>query len=259
MPHLLSAKEPKSFRMIREKRDRSFLFVCDHASNKVPSILNHLGLPDSELGRHIGYDIGSARVTEILANQLGAAAILQNYSRLVIDCNRFTDEPSLIPEVSDGTIIPANINLSTQDKAARIAEIFDPYHEAIAGTLKRLEKNSPPVTVVAIHSFTPCLQQNGTQRPWQIGVLWRNDKESAHRLISFLQQHTTWAVGENEPYSMINDKSYTINSHAEAKGRPGLLIEIRQDEISTDVGQQRVAEVLCAFFDDWGKNPKCLR
>jgi hypothetical protein len=63
-------------------------------------------LPASELARHIAWDNGAASVTEALSEILDAPAILCNTSRLVIDCNRHLDASDLIPEVSDGTVIP---------------------------------------------------------------------------------------------------------------------------------------------------------
>ena len=70
-----------------------FLLTADHAGRAIPRRLGQLGLPDSELERHIAWDIGIAGVTDRLAAALDATAVLQNYSRLVIDCNRDPDVP----------------------------------------------------------------------------------------------------------------------------------------------------------------------
>ena len=66
--------------------------------------------------RHIAWDIGIAGVTERLSAVLDATAVLQTYSRLVIDCNRDPSWPSAMPEISEHTPIPGNIGLSQQDR-----------------------------------------------------------------------------------------------------------------------------------------------
>src|ERR1700727_392065 len=85
-----------------------FLLTCDHYGRLIPRALGDLGLPESELTRHIAWDIGIAGVADALSKQLGAHLIAQRYSRLVIDCNRPPDVPSSIPRISEATIIPGN-------------------------------------------------------------------------------------------------------------------------------------------------------
>jgi pilus retraction protein PilT len=65
-----------------------FVFVVDHAGWRIPRRLDDLGLPQSELRRHIAWDIGGLAVASRTAAALDAPLIAQNYSRLVIDCNR---------------------------------------------------------------------------------------------------------------------------------------------------------------------------
>ncbi len=65
-----------------------FLLHCDHYGRLIPRALGDLGVPASELTRHIAWDIGIAGVAEALSEQLDAHLIAQRYSRLVIDCNR---------------------------------------------------------------------------------------------------------------------------------------------------------------------------
>ena len=60
-------------------------------------MLGDLGLPESELTRHIAWDIGIAGVAEALSKHLDAHLIAQRYSRLVIDCNRPPHVASSIP------------------------------------------------------------------------------------------------------------------------------------------------------------------
>ena len=84
-----------------------FLLTCDHYGRLIPRALGDLGLPASELTRHIAWDIGIAGVAEQLAKHLDAHLIAQRYSRLVIDCNRPPCVASSIPVISEATAIPA--------------------------------------------------------------------------------------------------------------------------------------------------------
>src|SRR3954447_5082845 len=105
---LLGPDDPPPYTMHRAHGASPFVLIADHAGQKIPARLGDLGLPQVELDRHIGWDIGIAGVTEKLSEKLDAFAILQTYSRLVIDCNRPLQAPGSIVVVSDGTRVPGN-------------------------------------------------------------------------------------------------------------------------------------------------------
>jgi len=94
---LLSSLEPEPVGTCNPVVDSPWLFLCEHACNRIPLSLNMLGLPQSETDRHIGWDIGILDVTKGIVNKLNAPLIFQHYSRLVIDCNRPLANPELIP------------------------------------------------------------------------------------------------------------------------------------------------------------------
>src|SRR5215472_6628312 len=52
------------------------LFVCDHASNRLPASYGTLGLTAELLETHIAYDIGAGTVARALADEFGAPAVL---------------------------------------------------------------------------------------------------------------------------------------------------------------------------------------
>ena len=108
-----------------------FLLTADHYGRLIPRALGDLGLPASELTRHIAWDIGIAGVAEALSKHLDAHLIAQRYSRLVIDCNRPPDAASSIPRISEATTISGNEGLSREAALMRRAQIFDPYHRRI--------------------------------------------------------------------------------------------------------------------------------
>jgi len=239
-----AGSDPAPFSTLRPRHASSVLLVCDHASNRIPARFSGLGLPRSQVGRHIGWDIGAAEVTLVLSRLLRATAVMSGASRLVIDCNRELDDPTSIPERSDGVTIPGNLGVSISERKRRAAEWFQPYHDAIAAQLRRLERTHPVVTLVSIHSFTPVM--DGFARPWPIGVLWNRDPRLAPAIIAALgrQGH---AVGDNEPYSG-REGGYTVDVHAEAHGRPHVTFEIRQDLIAEPIGAWRWGRRLAAVL-----------
>ena len=214
-------------------RDSRLLVTCDHASNRVPDAVcgGSLGLAPCDMARHIAWDPGAAGVTRHLADALGAPAILSDFSRLVIDPNRGEDDPTLIMQVYDGTVIPGNRGICAAEAARRRALCYDPYHAALAG----LAGARPDRVIVAIHSFTPQLQ-GGPPRPWEIGILHGRDGRLALPLLDLLRAETKLCVGENEPYGGHLDGD-SIDRHALKPGRPNVLIEIRNDVIGSDAEQ----------------------
>ncbi len=223
-----------------------FLLIADHAGQAVPARLGRLGLPQSELDRHIGWDIGIAGTTERLSALLDAHAVLQAYSRLVIDCNRPLHAPGSIATASDGTGIPGNAGLDDAGRRQRVEAIFAPYHARIAAALDARLREGRPTILVAMHSFTPAM--NGSARPWHAGVLYQRDARFAHALLEALRAEGDLVVGDNAPYSVSDATDYAIPVHAEARGLPHVELEIRQDLIADAAGQQAWAERLARLF-----------
>ncbi len=241
MERLLHEDEPSAVTIIDSQHASSLLLVCDHAGNRVPRAMGSLGVGQAELDRHIGWDIGAAGVTIALAARLDATAILQNYSRLVIDCNRRPGHPTSVAPVSDGTPIPGNAGAPPPWLAARIDEIFNPYHAAIE---TRLADRTPPA-IIAVHSFTPIMA--GSARIWQAGVLHNHDPRLAQAMLPLLRAEGL-IVGDNEPYALSDQSDYTIPVHAEQRGLPNLELEIRQDLIAAPQGQHAWATLLARLL-----------
>ena len=108
---LLGPDDPPPAELVNLDGAAPVVFLCDHASNRVPRALDSLGLPPAELERHIAWDIGAAAITRRLAAHFDAPAVLAGYSRLVIDCNRRLEDEQSILSLSDGTPIPGNRDL----------------------------------------------------------------------------------------------------------------------------------------------------
>ena len=139
-----------------------------------------LGLSQEALSTHVAWDIGAAGVANRLSALLDAPLVLQGYSRLVIDCNRPPDSDFAFVDASDGTGIPGNDSISLIDKALRVNEIFQPYHNCIDGVLNHRQKTGASTALISLHSFTLVL--DGQRRP-DIAVMYNRDRRLADQLM----------------------------------------------------------------------------
>ncbi|MEC9462289.1 MAG: N-formylglutamate amidohydrolase [Pseudomonadota bacterium] len=228
---LLSIDEPPPYAVVNPDGTSPYLLLCEHASNRIPRALGDLGLPEAERRRHIAWDIGVSALSQYLSRTLDAPLFMTNYSRLVIDCNRPLAAPSVIPEISETTEIPANIGITKAERAQRIETLFAPYAEAVARRLDRLQQEGRRPIVVGVHSFTPVYL--GKRRPWHAGILYGEATGFGRTLIRQLQKEAALTIGDNEPYHIHRDEDYTVPVHADARGLPGALIEVRHDLIDT--------------------------
>lgn len=244
---LLAPDEPSPDVLVNPDGRASFLLLADHAGARVPRRLGDLGLHDDDRARHIALDLGVADLAMGLARRLDATAIAQRYSRLVIDCNRSPERRDAIPEVSDGSAIPANCELAPWERRLRIDGVHAPYHEAIAAELARRDEAGEATIVVALHSFTPALNVGHGEtaaRPWHAGVLYGGGDESyARAVLRRLETRLDAPVGDNEPYAM-DGIDYTIPHHCFAAGRRYAELEIRQDLLTVGGGAERWAGLL---------------
>ncbi|PLW79240.1 N-formylglutamate amidohydrolase [Cohaesibacter celericrescens] len=237
MSRLLQVGDPAPAKIINPEGTSPILLVCEHAGQGIPAALGDLGLTQDQRDAHIGWDIGAAAVTHLLSERLNATAILQHYSRLVIDCNRPPEAVDSVPEVSDGIKIPGNIALP--NRRQRVEEIFEPFHAQVSGLL-----DSGRFSVaISVHSFTPVMQN--VPRPWDIGFLYRKDADTPSRLAAYMQKTFPWmTIGHNQPYQVTGVSDWFVPVHGEARGLKHSLIEIRNDHISTEDGQAKWADIL---------------
>ena len=240
---LLGAEEPPPVIEFGRQGLSNFVIVVDHASQRIPRRLGNLGLPPAELQRHIAWDIGALAVARRMATTLDAALVAQNYSRLVIDCNRDPKVPTSIPVVGESIDIPGNIGLSPDAIAARRAEIFEPYHAHIRTLLDERRAAGRTTILVAQHSMTNLFK--GVRREMDAAVLYNRDRRFAALVLEALRREAGVVVGDNQPYFVSDETDFTIPRHGEARGLPHVEIEIRQDLIGDDAGQDEWARRIC--------------
>ena len=224
---------PDSFEELPGTLQSGLLILCDHASNRIPPEYGNLGLPRSELERHIAYDIGVAPLGRALAGRFAAPAILTCFSRLLIDPNRGEDDPTLIMRLSDGAVVPGNARIGEAERAARVERFYRPYHRAIASRVDDMLAAGSPPAILSIHSYTPVWK--GARRPWHAGILWDRDPRFAVPVLEGLRAEAGLRIGDNEPYdgALANDTMYR---HATKRGLAHILVEVRNDLIATPAG-----------------------
>jgi predicted N-formylglutamate amidohydrolase len=216
------------------------LLVCEHAGQAVPQRLGGLGLNAGEIDLHIGWDVGAAAVTRKMAAMLDCPAVLQRYSRLVIDCNRPLGAIDSVLAMSDGVPVPVNLSLSAQDRRQREEAIFTPFDLAV--TQARTARTR---MILAIHSFTPRLAVTGIDRPWHLGFLFRKDSATSTKLAAAIAElRSDLIIGMNQPYKVEEASDWFVPRHGEGSGLPHSLIEIRHDLIRDAAGQHAMADLL---------------
>ncbi|TPN41248.1 N-formylglutamate amidohydrolase [Mesorhizobium sp. B1-1-6] len=241
------------FDVVEGDRKRGMVLLADHARRDLPEDYGSLGLPAAAFDRHIAYDIGVEAVTRELAALLDVPAVLANFSRLLIDPNRGEDDPTLIRQLYDGTVVTGNYPLAPEERERRLDRFYRPYHDAVGAMIASVAQASGKAPFIfSVHSFTPVMQ--GRQRPWHVGVLWDRDDRVARPLIDMLAADKNLVVGDNEPYDGAL-RGDTMFRHAIVNGYAHALIEIRQDLIATGGDALSWAERLAPIVDAIERRP----
>ncbi|UWR22139.1 N-formylglutamate amidohydrolase [Sulfitobacter sp. S190] len=236
---LLGAGDPDPVEIRHAQSPAPMFLLCEHAGRAVPRALNGLGLPAGAIDGHIGWDIGAASLACAISDRLRCPLILQNYSRLVMDCNRPPLSAGSVPVHSDGVGVPGNLGLGKEDHDHRRQAIFDPMNDAIVAMFDA----HPRKAVFSIHSYTRHFQ--GAERPWDAGFLTRDDTEAAHHLMGAIATAAPeLKLAINEPYQIDDESDWFIPRHAEVRGMRHTLIEVRNDHLQDHAGIERWADLL---------------
>ena len=233
---------PPAITMNAEGRS-PFVLVCDHASNRIPTQYGDLGLTLAQRLTHVAWDPGALAVCHALVDLLDAPLVHSTVSRLIIDCNRETDSDELIRTLSETTVIAANIAVTAEERARRIADFHAPFHAAIETLLERRAAQHLPTILVCMHSFTPVYLD--VPRPWPIGLIHGHDTSFTQALFDALKgEDAGLNVGWNQPYAALNGVTLTLEKHGDGRGLDATMIEIRHDEILEPTGVAQWADRL---------------
>jgi predicted N-formylglutamate amidohydrolase len=211
--------------------------VCEHASAVIPASLGTLGLASGHRYSHAVWDIGAEALARDLSRRLDAPLVLARVSRLVQDLNRPPDAPGAMPVQSGDIPVPGNRDLPDAARAARTAEIYEPFHARLS---EMLDGFATPPAFVTIHSFTPCW--NGRTRRTELGLLHDADDRLAKAMLA--QADGSLVTELNEPYSAQDGVTHTLARHATARGLINVMIEVRNDLLDGDRAVERVGAVL---------------
>lgn len=226
------------------------LMVAEHAGSSIPANLHNLGCDLDFSSVHFGCDIGVAALMDIF-NTLGAETFVGNYSRAVIDPNRMEDDPTLIPPLQDGIIIPANVGISEEDKEARIAAFYRPYHQKLQELVNHHLKQTPEMLYISVHSMENRLEidsignrTDGAIRP-RIALLFKDrENDLAEAFADFFRAQGINDIGMNVPYT-AKDEARPMPMFAWHQPRlPLIMIEFRNDLLRTQEDIQTHAALL---------------
>jgi predicted N-formylglutamate amidohydrolase len=233
--------------LVENPQGRSpILLICEHASNHLPVRYGTLGLGPAELESHIAWDPGALGVAKELSRLLDAPLIHATVSRLVLDLNREPSAPDAIWTLSERTTIPGNLDLDETERAYRVREVYDAFHDKVDAFADSRKTSGQLSAVVSIHSFTPVYRD--VPRPWHIGLIYDRDERYARSVEAGLKTDPALVVGMNEPYSPADRVFHTLERHAERRGLAPLMIEIRNDLIRTQDGQASWANRLAPLL-----------
>lgn len=251
---LIALDEGPAVEVIDVDGAADIVLICEHASNAVPRSLNALGLDPDVLESHVAWDPGAAGVAREMAMALQAPLVLQRFSRLVYDCNRPPTARSAMPARSEVFDIPGNIDLDDAARTARIEALYRPFRESVAGLLDRqmglprqMGAGVMPA-VVTLHSFTPVF--HGRPRSVELGFLHDTDTRLADAMLDLAIDWMDLEVRRNEPYGPEDGVTHTLQVDAIARGLPNVMIEIRNDLITTPERQAPMAARLAGLVGE---------
>lgn len=233
-------------RLINGQGSSPFLLVCEHASCFIPPRFEGLGLPQELHTAHIAWDPGALGVAEKLSQVLDARLVAATVSRLVYDCNRPPSASDAMPARSEVHDIPGNMHLSDDEKKRRIQEYYEPFESLVTDALVATQSTNSVPVMATIHSFTPIYR--GRQRTTEIGILHDSDARFADNLLHLAPLHSPLRFRRNDPYGPADGVTHTLQTHGVRTGVMNVMIEIRNDLISTPDQQSTMATMLAGLL-----------
>ena len=169
----LSLRDPPPVETVNAEGRSPFVLCCEHAGRSVPSALRGLGIAPAEMERHIAYDIGAE----------GLPAGFRERSTRRSSCSATAGSSSTatgpfeahdcMPEMSDGTRVPANCNLTEPDRTPRFEEIHRPFHDG--SPLCSIDGSEQVAAPCSRRSTASRRALADTDRPWQLGACFNRD------------------------------------------------------------------------------------
>jgi predicted N-formylglutamate amidohydrolase len=198
------------------------ILSCEHGGNEVPVKYQYLFKNNQAvLNSHKGYDLGALDVFNAL-KPLSNTSFFSVESRLLIELNRSLHHKNLFSEFSK--------ELPLKEKESLIKS-YQTYRNAIETAIKTVVDRNERVLHIAVHSFTPIL--NEVKRNCDIGLLYdsrkEQEKEFSRRLKrEILSVNDALNVRYNNPYLGKSDGFTTHLRKQFPKNYLGIELEINQ-------------------------------
>ncbi|MEH6725872.1 MAG: N-formylglutamate amidohydrolase, partial [Hyphomicrobiales bacterium] len=141
----------------------------------------------------------------------------------------------------------------------RTESLYKPFHDEIDRVLDRYQAEGRTPVLVTIHTFTPVYL--GQKRAVEIGVLHdTTDTRLADQILDAAPTITDFITLRNEPYGPEDGVAHSLQMHALPRGILNVMLEIRNDLVTTADQQIKVAQIiesllLCAIAKVPTQNP----
>jgi len=241
MPEVVAADTP-AVQIINESAEGPFVLVCEHASNRIPAVFEHIGISEQAQQSHAGWDIGALSLSLALSHSLSSPLVASTVSRLIYDCNRAPDSSTAIVPRTDIEDIPGNQSLTHQQRLQRVDNVYAPFTQALIDLLDRRQAQSIHTCLVTVHSFTPVL--HGQTRSVELGILHDKDSTLADLILAIATKHTTLAVERNQPYGPSDDVTHTLKKHALTRNMANVMLEVKNSLLLEPASIKRISDQL---------------
>ena len=232
----------KIVEIVNQSAEGDLVLVCEHASNRIPQEFNDLGLNEEARQSHIAWDPGADGVSRQISANLDSTLVSSRISRLVYDCNRAPDAHDAIPARSEIYEIPGNQGLTDAQRRQRYQDYYLPFEDALSDYANCATGHK---SLVTIHSFTPVY--HGKPRRLEIGLIHDQDPRLAEQMFELATEFCDLSVALNQPYSMKDGTTHTLNHHGTRNQMANLMIEVRNDLIASESDQVKIANLI----SDW--------
>jgi len=241
---IITSEEQKVVEVINPTGKGRFVLVCEHASNFIPDQYNNLGLLAKARKSHVAWDPGAIEVARGLSEILDAPLVASRMSRLLYDCNRPPTAKNAIPERSEVFDIKGNVNLGKEQLSERSEKFYFPFRNALSECLGSHSRRVGSSILVTIHTFTPVYL--GRKRLVDLGVVHDSDNRMADGMLTSLKKSTGMKIERNQPYGPRDGVTHTLKEHGSKRGIANVMIEIRNDLVTTDQEQSEISKILAA-------------
>lgn len=219
------------------------VLICEHASPRIPSEYNGLGLVDGDRHSHAAWDPGALALARLLSDPLDAPVVASTVSRMVYDCNRPPEAASAVPQKSELISIPGNVGLTPDQMSLRVKPVYEPFCQAVSQVLDARARDT---VVVTVHSFTPVFF--GQYREVELGLLHDSDTRLADAMLARTKMLSHRKIKRNEPYGPADGVTHSLRLHAQSRGLANVMIEVRNDLLSTDDQIAAMAEEILVLL-----------